>query len=188
MPYDSLDPPRRSRSNPKESSQSTAYFVTLVVRERACILAEVLEDDLRLTELGQIVQEEWFKTSLLKPQLKVSESEFVVMPNHIHGLIRIVADDSAKVIQPGLAPTFEQFNRPPSNSLPSFMRAFKAAVNNRLSPPPQTPGLAFWERGYDEQLIRSEAILKRTRQRIQINPFRWTTDPLHPDFPSLTSH
>lgn len=185
--YDSLFGSSRSRSNKRQAHQTLAHFVTLIVKDRACVLAEIEEDDLRLTAQGLAVQEEWFKAAELRPELTLYESEFVVMPNHIHGLIRIQSTEEE--VEPAMqnrasrwAELFQSRPRPAGgSSLPAFIRAYKSAVNQRLNPQPESTGYSFWERSYEEQLIYGEPRLSRVRQRIQINPYRWTTDPLHPD-------
>jgi REP element-mobilizing transposase RayT len=183
MPYDSLEPPRRLHRSSKQPP-TFAYFITLTVKDRACVLAEILEDDIRLTLYGQLVRQAWFNTSLALPNITLDDSEFVVMPNHIHGLVRLQPEPPAPSTEPAWMQSPAPFNHRVPNTLPGFVRTFKAGVTQSLTAASLLSEAAFWERSYEEQLVHGETMIKRIRQRIQINPYRWETDPLHPDFPA----
>ena len=68
-------------------TQSGAYYVTIVVYQRQHLFGEVVNGEMQLNELGQIARDEWFKTAILRPYVELHEDEFVVMPNHVHGII-----------------------------------------------------------------------------------------------------
>lgn len=179
----SVRPPRRARPNPNDPP-ALAYFVTLIVKDRACLLAEVVPDDIQLTEYGRVVQEEWFRTALVNTQVRLDDGEFVVMPNHVHGLIRLIPEEAPEKTWQSLFDDYGPFNRPLPNILPGFIRMYKAAVSQRLAVLTLQPSHSFWERSYEEQLVHGEATIKRIRHRIQLNQYRWETDPLHPSSPS----
>jgi REP element-mobilizing transposase RayT len=69
-----------------------AYFITLVSFQRDEIFGEVVDGEMKLSSLGQVAQEEWLKTAKLSPYVKLFEDEFVVMPNHAHGIIWLAGD------------------------------------------------------------------------------------------------
>lgn len=75
------------------------YFVTIVTNGRLCLFGEVKKGEVRLNEFGKIVWEEWFNTAKLRSNVELLEEEFVVMPNHIHGIIWII-DDSGRGTAP----------------------------------------------------------------------------------------
>ncbi len=66
-----------------------AYFVTVVTYKRACLFGMVVDGEMRLNEFGSIANDEWFHSSDLRPYIRLYPEEFVVMPNHIHGIIWI---------------------------------------------------------------------------------------------------
>ncbi|MFQ3589578.1 MAG: hypothetical protein SNJ67_04620, partial [Chloracidobacterium sp.] len=66
------------------------YFVTLCTLDRACLFGEVVNGAMRLNAFGEVVRDEWFKTAEVRGYVRLDEREFVVMPNHIHGVIEIV--------------------------------------------------------------------------------------------------
>lgn len=70
-------------------TQPGAYFITLATFARAHLFGEVLGGKLIPTPLAKIVNREWFKTAQLRPYVTLYEDEFVIMPNHVHGIIHI---------------------------------------------------------------------------------------------------
>ena len=67
-----------------------AYFLTIVTRGRNCIFGEVVDDEIRLNELGAMVRKEWFRTSEARPNVRLDQDDFIAMPNHVHGIAWIV--------------------------------------------------------------------------------------------------
>ncbi len=173
--------------------QAGAYFVTICTQDRECLFGEIVDGEMRLNELGQIVREEWFITAALRPYVRLAEDEFVVMPNHIHGIIWIVDDDAVgarrrRAPTVHRAPTVrraptatEQFGQPVAGSLPTIIRAFKSCTTRRINEMRRTPGASVWQRNYYEHIIRSEDSLNRIRQYILENPARWSMDRENPN-------
>jgi REP element-mobilizing transposase RayT len=71
-----------------------AYFVTIGTQNRGCLFGEILDGQLRLNELGRIVSEEWLRTAAIR--LSIAIDEFIVMPNHFHGLLLINCRGTAR--------------------------------------------------------------------------------------------
>ncbi|MCS6938245.1 MAG: transposase [Roseiflexus sp.] len=92
----SYDPARHHRRSIRlpgyDYTQPGAYFVTIVTHCRTHVFGEVVDGDMRLNAWGDIVRDEWFKTAQIRPYVQLRDDEFVVMPNHIHGIIWIVGD------------------------------------------------------------------------------------------------
>ncbi|SMC25047.1 hypothetical protein SAMN02746041_02200, partial [Desulfacinum hydrothermale DSM 13146] len=121
MKYDPTPHHRRSiRLKGHNDSQAGAYFVTIVTQDRACLFGRIVDGEMRLNAYGKIVRAEWFKTAQVRPYVVLHEDEFVVMPNHIHGIIWIVDDVGARRRR---APTVEQFGKPVPGSIPTIIRA-----------------------------------------------------------------
>ena len=64
-----------------------AYFITIVTRNREHFFGEIVNDKMVLNAVGEIARGEWYKTPELRPDMNLTLVEFVVMPNHIHGII-----------------------------------------------------------------------------------------------------
>jgi len=166
---------RRSiRLKDHDYTQDGAYFITICTHRRAILFGEVIDDAMMLNTLGCIVMEEWEHTATLRPHIELDA--FVVMPNHVHGIIVINwGIVGARRAVPLPAKT-EQFGKPVSNSLPTIVRAFKSAATQRINHVRQTPGMAVWQRNYYEHIIRNETSLNAIREYIVYNPARWTDD------------
>jgi REP element-mobilizing transposase RayT len=163
-----------------------AYFVTICTRERECIFGEVVDGGMQLNDMGRIVEEEWSCSSVVRKEIEMDA--FVVMPNHIHGIVLIHANPvgahgplpgkgshSGRVGAHGRAP----LRRPP-RSLGSFVAGFKASATKRINLLRRTPGRAIWHRNYYEHVIRGEKELDQIRRYIIENPLRWELDEENP--------
>ncbi|MEA5078369.1 MAG: transposase, partial [Anaerolineaceae bacterium] len=77
------------------------YFVTIVTYQRQPIFGQIRNEEMQANALGKIAKEEWFKTATLRRNVELFENEFVLMPNHIHGIVHIVENDPADLINNG---------------------------------------------------------------------------------------
>ncbi len=175
-------------------SQAGAYFVTICTQGKVCLFGGIENGELALNEYGCAVRDEWLKTTDIRTEIRAGE--FVVMPNHFHGILFIgigtadicrgtadICTDTAAGIRRGTArraPTNEQFGQPVSGSLPTIIRAFKSAVTKRINEIRQSPGALLWQRNYYEHVIRNEADYAQIAGYIADNPRRWEVDTLHP--------
>ena len=157
-------------------AQAGAYFITVVTYDRECLFGDVVENEMRLSDYGSIVQDEWTKSAVLRPRVMLDA--FVVMPNHVHGIIALADDDGRGTLQ--RAPTFERFGKPTSDSIPTILRLFKSATTKRINEMRETPGMPVWQRNYYEHIVRNESSLDRIRQYIFDNPARWAIDRENP--------
>jgi putative transposase len=150
------------------------YFITLVTHERQCLFGEIVDAEVRLNELGEIVQEEWLRSADIRPGILLEA--FVVMPNHVHGVVIFSRDDSAN---DGNSRGKRQFRRDP-RSVSSLVAGFKAATTTRINMLRQTPGQLVWQRNFYEHVIRNDADLERIREYIAGNPAKWQEDSENP--------
>ncbi len=85
------DPERHHRQSVRLREHDYAgggtYFVTLVTIDRACLFGEIRDGEIYLNAFGLIVDREWARTGVIRPGVAIDV--FVVMPNHLHGLITI---------------------------------------------------------------------------------------------------
>ncbi len=93
-PYDPQTHHRRSmRLKGYNYAQPGAYFITLVTYQRQEIFGRIVDGDMELSALGQIAHHEWVRSSAIRQEIHLHEDEFVLMPNHIHGIVWIVGTD-----------------------------------------------------------------------------------------------
>ncbi|MCK8603108.1 transposase [Desulfoferrobacter suflitae] len=172
-------PERRSRRSIRlkgyDYAGAGAYFVTICAQNRECLFGKIVDGKMVLNDAGEIVADEWIKTGDIRD--KIILDEWVVMPNHFHGIL--VIDDRRGTAR--RAPTVEQFGKPVSGSIPTIIRAFKSAVTKRINEMRKTPGVKIWQRNYYEHVIRNDNELNRIREYITNNPAQWETDQENPN-------
>ena len=66
-----------------------SYFITICTKNMKHFFGEIADDEMHLYEIGKIAEQEWIKTIELRPDMNLELGEFVVMPNHFHGIIII---------------------------------------------------------------------------------------------------
>lgn len=150
-------------------SESGAYFVTICAKDRARLFGEILNGVMCVNRFGGIVQECW--NDLQNHYAMIALDSFVVMPNHVHGIIVIVERD--RTVGEGLRPSPTGVER---HGLPEIMRAFKSFSARRINEIRCTPGLPVWQRNYFEHIIRNDKSLNDIREYIAANPQRWQDD------------
>lgn len=169
-----------------------AYFITVCTRDRACLFGEVKAGKVELNQWGIIVQECWH--DLPKHFSNVKLDSFVVMPNHVHGIVIITRSPCRG--DAGVAPTYQPYSshrrHPASVSAPAvpcgpkpasigaIVGSFKSAVTRRINELRQTPAAPVWQRNYYEHIIRDDASLERIRAYIRNNPLQWALDRENP--------
>jgi REP element-mobilizing transposase RayT len=193
MPYDPEKHDRRSIRLPDHDyGQPGAYFITLCTHGRTYLFGDVVDGRMRLNAFGRIVAEEWHRTERIRDN--VALDAFVVMPNHVHGVVVITgdADDSdgtggsnsnRRRDTARRAPTgaIRRFGKPRPGSLPTIVGALKSAATRRINRWRGTPGEPVWQRNYYEHIVRGRRALQRIRQYIRQNPARWRRDRNHPE-------
>jgi putative transposase len=193
--------------------QAGLYFITICTWHRKHIFGFIQDGEMRLSRLGKIARDEWFRTSELRPNIELAE--FVVMPNHIHGIVAIQPSNQAALPHapkeppteqlrestqlsgqgtPSCAPTeisaeqlgqdipqpsqAEAFGKPTSNTIPTIVRGYKAAVTKQINILRNCPKCPVWQRNYYEHIIRNEDAYFRIAAYILDNPRRWSEDSL----------
>ncbi|MGC8719442.1 MAG: transposase [Thermodesulforhabdaceae bacterium] len=179
--YDPTCHHRRSiRLKKYDYTQPGAYFITICTHERAHLFGEVVDGHMRLNNAGRIAEQCWRDIPAHFPHVELDA--FVIMPNHVHGVLWIVDNVGARhAVPPPPTDHVEQFGKPLPGSIPTIVRAFKSAVTQRINAWRNTPGAPVWQRNYYEHIIRDEYILNTIRQYIIENPLRWHLDRYNPD-------
>lgn len=173
MVSDSRKRSRRSIRLPEfDYSQTGSYFVTVVTHGREFLFGSVVDGEVCLNEFGQIVCDEWQRSSVIRREIELDA--FVIMPNHIHGIVSIVQREGRATSRSPL------HAGPTKSSIGSFVGGFKSAVTTRINSLRNSSGKPVWQRNYYEHVIRDEESLVRMRQYIVDNPLRWEFDPENP--------
>jgi putative transposase len=166
---------RRSiRLHGADYSEPGAYFVTICTAERRNIFGKIDEGRAVVSLLGEIARACWVQIPAHFPA--ASLKEFVVMPNHLRGIIGLSV--GARYIVP-LDPSArrpERFQKPVKGSIPTIVRTFKAAVARRAKKELGMDGDDIWQRNYFERVLRDGKEYADASKYILENPMRWEWD------------
>jgi REP element-mobilizing transposase RayT len=127
-----------------------------------------------LKPLGKIVQECWVQIPAHFPTATLQE--FVVMPNHLHGIIGLTVGARYIVPLDQRARSPERFQKPVKGSIPTIVRTFKAAVVRQAKKELGMEGTAIWQRNYFERVLRDGKEYANASRYILENPQRWDCD------------
>jgi putative transposase len=203
-PFDAVQGRRSIRLSGFDYAQSGAYFVTLVTYQRETLFGKISDGEMKLNRRGEIVKEEWFASVNIRKEIRLHPEEFMIMPNHVHGIMWIEMDEShvgADDINVGAdginvkadsrrrLPVHKNNGRSPlqrtqmkPRSLGSFIAGFKSSVTKRIRDELNETGI--WQRNYYERIIRNERELDAICRYIEANPLNWMEDDENP----LKSH
>ena len=179
-------------------SGNGTYFITLNINYNNCVLGEVRNTKMALSDFGEIIKNQWLKSFEIRNELFLDE--FVVMPNHLHGLVvlknginnsaphaethgraslRTIAAD--KIYHHQNQPQKPKFQRKPK-SISSFIAGFKSAstskINdlidlNKLDNPKYNSENKLWQPNYHDHIVRNEKEYWRIKNYIRNNPKNW---------------
>jgi len=196
-----LDRPQRRtvRLRGYDYADAGASFVTVVAQDRACLFGEVVDDVMRLNAAGLVVVSWWGNLGRHFPS--VLTDEFVVTPNHIHGIVFLGANIPAEAWQmrdivaaeagdhTGSPLPADGAGNTDAGTFPTLATVvgwFKTrttndyiwGVKNDAYPPFRG---RLWQRNFYEHIIRTDQTLDRIRTYIADNPSRWHDDDENPD-------
>ncbi len=167
-------PSRRSiRLKDFDYAAPGGYFITLCTHNRKPLFGEIACGAMLLNECGLAVQAAWGELAGHYPHVTVDE--FAVMPNHLHGILVLGADEENARAARRPAPT-----NAIRQGVPVIVRTFKTFSAKTVNAACNTPGAAVWQRGYFERVIRGDESLGCVREYIRQNPARWADDDENP--------
>ncbi len=184
MKYDPEKHHRRSiRLREYDYSQPGAYFVTICAQNRECLFGNIVNGCMVLNDDGKITDHCWLEIPIHYPYVKLDE--FVIMPNHVHGIIIINDNSNVGAIHESPLQSPQQWKSSKMDkykrqrrlmTLPKIIGRFKMISAKQINQLRQTPGINVWQRNYYEHIVRDENDLNRIRQYIANNPANWEND------------
>lgn len=177
-------------------SQAGAYFVTIVTWQRQFLFGEIVNNEMELSVYGEIVQKWWGEIPIHFPN--VETGAFVIMPNHVHGIIFIlerrgtvsVPRDNQplnKLEAPNSNEIWEQGGETPPlrvirvPTLGQVVAYFKYQSTKEMNTVENAGTVTkFWQRNYYEHIIRNEKDLQNKTDYIEVNPLLWAQDDENP--------
>jgi len=172
------------------------YFLTICTNVRKNLFGNVIRGDMHLSPCGMVAKQCWEQIPAHFPDVVIDE--YIVMPNHVHGILEIVDRGRAQIFVPlqsntaslhygprddaGVAQKFApwrqsdepSFHHVVPRSIGSIVRGFKIGVTKwwRF----QKYSGDVWQRNYYEHIIRDDRSLDKIRQYIRDNPWKWSID------------
>ena len=155
-----------------------AYFVTVCTYRKLLLFGSVCDSVISLTPLGRLVHQTW--GALPQMCTGVQLDRFLVMPNHLHGIL-LIGETSVEE-SPG-SPGRPQGSAP--TSLPAAVGRFKSltvvrAIKEEVIAPGTNCSGRVWQRSYYDHVIRNDGSLDRIREYIVNNPAQWSLDRENP--------
>jgi REP element-mobilizing transposase RayT len=152
-----MEKPVRKRMRLEKYDYSTpgAYIITTCSHNRIPLFGDIKNNTMTLSVYGDAVSVTWQK---LPDNFNVQLDTFVVMPNHIHGILWLNPDG----------------DDPVQSSLISVIKSFKALSAKRIYQLGYSQTL--WQRSYYETIIRDEDHLNAAREYLKSNPMNWAKD------------
>jgi REP element-mobilizing transposase RayT len=179
MSYDPNKHHRRSiRLSGYDYSQKGIYFVTVCTQNREHLFGRIENGEMQMNDAGRMVEFTWFDLPNHNPHIVLDE--FVVMPDHVHGVI-LITDGNADVdVGAGSEPApTEPTPTTERHPLSEIVRQFKTFSAKRVNQIRGITGIPVWQRDYYEHIIRNDAELDHVRQYIANNPAKWDYEHGH---------
>jgi putative transposase len=164
-----------------------AYFVTICSAGKRPVFGSASERRIVLSQTGEIVRSEWIALTERFSWLVLDA--FVVMPNHLHGVVAFVGHAGGASAGTGGAspsPTTENTKTEsggasPSPTLFEVIGAFKSISTIKVNKLLRQPGVPLWQRSYHEHIVRTGEDLRKIQRYILENPLIWSLDPENPN-------
>ena len=170
------------------------YFITICCQDRECRFGKIENDKMILNRLGKIADECWLEIPKHFPNVILHE--YVVMPNHVHGIIELVNDDNVvgvenfQPLQHHNESQRNEFQKMIPRSIGSIVKGFKIGVTKwfRINEDvyvgdgnfqPQQSQRKLWQRNYYEHIIRNEQSYQTISDYIINNPVKWKGDKFY---------
>ncbi len=163
-------------------AQTGAYFVTVCVQERKCFFGNIINGQIILNGAGRMIENNWHNLSQRFANIELDE--FIIMPNHLHGVIKIIVGAplvGAQKKDNMVAENNVGAGTRPAPTLGDMIGVFKSITTNEYirnvkNNDWQPFNKRLWQRNFYEHIIRDENDLNRVREYIITNPAKWEED------------
>ena len=178
-----------------------AYFVTICTNDKKCYLGEITDGKMKLSGVGILADVFWHE--IINHAQDVELCEFVVMPNHIHGILILNGNNEPDVdpiencnpdtenVETGHALSLNQhhqiasqtighqrFQQIGKNSVSSIIGSYKSAVTKHAH---RLGYVMRWQERFNDHIIRNDAEYQRIAEYILNNIQKWGNDKFYKD-------
>jgi putative transposase len=162
---------KNTRMKKWDYSSAGWYFVTICVKNRACVFGDVCDQKMILNNWGKLAEQCWREIPIHFPNIKIDQ--FIVMPNHVHGMV-VIEDfmdmaGNKYIYFPQKDPTQKNRNM---MQLSKVIATFKAAVTRKINKI-QSNNYFAWQSSFHDHIIRNEKELERIQNYIYFNAYKW---------------
>jgi putative transposase len=144
------------------------YFITICTRDRQFFFGNIIAGEMRLSTIGETAQKFWQEIS--KHSMYAYLDAYVIMPNHVHGII-CISHPPAKEDEANQPVYYNKFAPLPSSSLQAIIHSYKAVVTRWCNKNDQSH--FAWQPRFYERIIRDEDAHDNIRAYIVNNPKKW---------------
>jgi REP element-mobilizing transposase RayT len=177
-----------NRLNIWDYSNIAYYFITICTNNRINYFGDIQNENIKLSRTGELVSINWNEIPNKFKNIEIDE--FVIMPNHIHGIIFIKEEfddnndenvnntknkDTINRVSTNSYIIFKEHNPMFKKSLSTIIRWFKGKSSYEIRKNLNIPEFA-WQRNYYDHIIRNEKELEEIRKYIYYNPLNWSND------------
>ena len=163
-------------------TQPGAYFVTMNTHQRECLFGEIIDGVMLLNEYGSHAKECWIAIPEHFPNVELGV--YVIMPNHVHGIIiitdRIVEVVGAVGVQHAVPLQPQSNSKIKPGSLNAIVRSYKSALTKQIHEEDEFSPEKIWQRSFHDRIIRNKEEWRRIHLYIEANPTNWQEDRDNP--------
>jgi putative transposase len=159
-------------------SMAGGYFITVCTSRREYLFGEIINQEIKLSRPGEIVEEWWRKLKDKFPDVELDG--YAIMPNHVHGIVILSEKEEKGVGAIHELPLPNNRFQRRRMLLPRIIGYFKMNSAKEINRLRDVRTTSLWQRNYYEHVVRNENELHRIRGYIQNNPLKWELDRENP--------
>ena len=152
-----------------------AYFITICTHQRQRLFGRIVKGENQISPFGQIVEDFWWAVPTHFSHATLDE--FIVMPNHVHGIV-VIKSPVTQRNNCGQQNTLGHIMKP--GTVSTIVRSFKSVTTRKINAVRSSPGSSVWQKNYYDHIIRDKRSYYHIQNYIRNNPLSWQKDKLRP--------
>jgi REP element-mobilizing transposase RayT len=153
------------------------YYITINTKNHICWFGDIINNKIILNQLGKIVEQCWVEIPNHYPSVELDE--YVIMPNHIHGIVIISKSGKRRDVACNVSTNKFSKISPKPGSLSVIIRSFKSAIAKQIHE--ISYGKFAWQPRFYDRIIRNEKELYNIKKYIEQNPLKWEIEKHIPE-------
>jgi len=167
------------------------YYITVCTKDRRCLLSEIKDNNIFLSNIGKIAEKYWVEIPKHFPFVKLDD--YIIMPNHIHGII-IIENNDINIRRDKALPclymnnnmkninnTVNRCQNQGKNTISSIIGSYKSICTKQINIS-QDKTIFAWQKGFYDHIIRDINDLNNIKKYIRYNYLKWDCDEENPDY------